>query len=331
MSAQKLSGLLSNAVFIAQETFLVEEELSRLKQQLGENISMNWATFNAEGGPAMNEIIGLCNTMPFLSEQRVVIIKNGQKLTAKQLDQVILYLENPCEITTFILIIEVEKTDKELNKLIKKFDGKARIARFESLKNRGERIAWIMERTPLYGKKIDKDAAMLLADMTGGSSMWYLDSEIQKLCLYVAHSPSITGKDVHEAVMRTHEPAIFAFLDALFDRKKDALSLLYELEISGVAELEIISRIENQIINHYEVLSGHDWKKMKIHNFVADKAMRRKSLWSIAQLISVLKDVRNIEQRLKSSSLIHVYAALTEVIGRLVLSPRNEGRISGRP
>ena len=35
----------------------------------------------------------------------------------------ILYLENPCEITTLILIMEVEKTDKELYKLIKKFDG----------------------------------------------------------------------------------------------------------------------------------------------------------------------------------------------------------------
>ena len=331
MNAQKLQGRPSNAVFIAQETFLVEEELARLKQQLGENISMNWATFNAEEALAMNEIIGLCNTMPFLSEQRVVIIKNGQKLNAKQLDQVLLYLDNPCEITTLILIMEVEKTDNELKKLIKKFDGKAQIVRFESIKNRGERINWIMERTPLHGKKIDRDAAVLLADMTGGSSMWYLDSEIQKLCLYAHQSPSITGKDVHEAVMRTHEPAIFAFLDALFDRKKDALSRLYEMELSGVAELEIINRIENQIITHYAVLSGHDWKKMKIHEFVAERAMRRKSSWSIAQLITALKDVRGIEQRLKSGSLIHVYAALTEVIGRIVLSPRNEGRISGRP
>jgi DNA polymerase-3 subunit delta len=331
MSAQKLPSRFPNSVFIAQETFLVEEELARLKQQLGENISMNWAAFNAEEALAINEILGLCNTMPFLCEQRVVIIKNGQKLSPKQLDQVILYLENPCEVTTLILIMEVEKTDKELNKLFKRFDGKAKIVRFDSIKNRGERIAWIMERALLHGKNIDKDAAVLLADMTGGSSMWYLDSEIQKLCLYVAQSPSITIRDVHDAVMRTHEPAIFAFLDALFDRKKDALSRLYELELSGVAELELISRIENQIINHYVVLSGRDWKKMKIHDFVAERAMRRKSSWSIAQLTTLLKDVRGIEQRLKSSSLIHVYAALTEVIGRLVLSPRNEGRISGRP
>jgi len=69
---------------------------------------------------------------------------------------------------------------------------------------------------------------------------------------------------------------------------------------------------------------------MKIHDFIADKAMRRKSLWNMAQLLSLLKDVRQIEQRLKSSSIVHVHAALTEVIGRLVLPPGNEGRIPGR-
>ncbi len=329
MSAQKSKKPFLNAVFIGQETFLMEEELSCLKNRLGENASMNWAVFNAEEGPAMDEVISLCNTMPFLSDRRVIIIRNGHKLTAKQTDQVITYLDNPCETTMLILVMEAEKTDKDLAKLLKRFDGMAEIDRFESIKNRSERIAWIMDRALLHGKKIDKDAAVLLAEMAG-SSMWYLDSEIQKLCLYVADNPSIITKDVHEVVMRTLEPAIFAFLDALFDRKKDTLSRLYDLELTGIAELEIISRIENQIINHYVVLSGRDWKKMKIHDFIADKAMRRKSLWSMAQLLSLLKDVRQIEQRLKSSSIVHVYAALAEVIGRLVLPPRNEGRILGR-
>jgi DNA polymerase III delta subunit len=130
--------------------------------------------------------------------------------------------------------------------------------------------------------------------------------------------------------MRTPEPAIFAFLDALFDRKKDALLRLYELELAGIADLELISRIENQIINHYVVLSGEDYKKMKIHDFVAEKALRRKSLWSLSQLVSMLKDLRQIEQGIKSSSLVHVYAALTEVIGRHVLSLKKEARISLR-
>ncbi len=319
-----------NAVYLSEETFLVEESLSRLRQQIGENVSMNWAAFNMEDSPSMDDIIGLCNTMPFLSERRVVIIRNAQKLSVKQLEGMVRYLESPCEMTTLILIMEIDKADRDLTKNIKKFEGKAQIVRFESIKNKAGRISWITDRALHHGKKIDRDAAALLGDMTGGSSMWYLDSEIQKLCLYVSGAPSISDKDVQNAVMRTHEPAIFSFLDALFDRKKDSLSKLYELELSGVAELEIISRVENQIVNHYVVLSGQDWKKMKIHDFVAQRALRRKSLWSMEQLMSLLKDIRRIEQRVKSSSLVHVYAALTEVIGRLVIPPRNEGKESLR-
>ncbi len=331
MSARQSAPPTSNEVFLAQETFLVEERLSQLKQKLGENASMNWAVFNVEENPSMDEMISLCNTMPFLSEKRVVVVRNAQKLNTRQLDQLMKYLDNPCDMTTLILIMEIDKPDKELSKYMKKFEGKARIARFESIRNISERISWIMSRALLHGKRIDKDAATLLADMTGGSSMWYLDSEIKKLCLYVAQAPSISGADVHDAVMRTHEPAIFAFLDAFFDRKKDALSRLYELELAGVAELELLSRIENQIINHYVVLSGKDWKKMKIHDFVAQRSSRRKSLWSVKQLVSLLKDVRRIEQRLKSSSLVHVYAALTEVIGRLVLPHKDGEKVPLRP
>ncbi|HVN71761.1 MAG TPA: DNA polymerase III subunit delta [Desulfomonilia bacterium] len=330
MNALKSGKTFQNAVFTGQETFLMEEELSHLKLQLGDNASMNLAVFNADEGLSMDEVLGLCNTLPFLSEKRGIVVRNSHKLTAKQLDQAIAYLENPCETTTFILVMEAEKTDKDLAKLLKRFDGKASIIRFEAIKNRSERLSWIMDRALLHGKKIDKDAAVLLAEMAG-SSMWYLDSEIQKLSLYVADNSSITTKDVQEVVMRTYEPAIFAFLDALFDRKRDTLSRLYDLELAGVAELEIISRIENQIINHYVVLSGRDWKKMKIHDFIAERALKRKPLWSTTQLLILLKEIRQIEQKLKSSSLTHIYAALTEAIGRHVLPPRTEGRIPLRP
>lgn len=323
MSSPGSADLAANAVFIAQESFLVEEELSKRKLLLGDNASLNWAVFNVEENPSLDEIISLCNTMPFLSEQRVVVVHNAQKLLARQLEQIISYMADPNGSTTMILVMEVEKTDKELNRILKMFEGKAKILRFDALKNRAERISWITGRMARYAKVIEKDAATLLADLTGSGSMWYLDSEIQKLCLYVAASPAVTAADVQKVVMRTHEPAIFGFLDALFDRKKDALARLYELELAGVAELEIISRIANQIINHYVVLSGKDWKKMKIHEFVAEKAMKRKSLWKTEQLLDLLKDVRRIEQRIKSSSLVHVYAALTEVIGRHTIPARH--------
>lgn len=320
---------LRNAVFLGFESFLVEEELARLKASFEGDVSMNWTVFNAEDDPAMDEIISLCNTLPFLSERRVVILRNGQKLSARQMEQVLSYLEDSCEATVFILVFDVDKGERDLQKLLRKFEGKADIIRFEPIRNRGERIRWIMERVRFRGKALDKDAAVLLADMTG-DSMWYLDSEIAKLCLYAGHSPTISIGDVHEVVMQTAEPAVFAFLDALFDRKKEALSRLYELEQAGISELEIISRVENLVISHYLVLSGRDWRKMKVHEFVAEKASRRKSLWSVSRLVSLLQDVRGIEQRLKSSSVVNGYASLAEVIGRLSLFPNPVSREGGR-
>ncbi len=328
MSGARAKRPPANAVFLGMETFFVEERLARFKGQLEGDTALNWSVFNGEQELDMEEIISLCNTMPFLSEKRVIVIRNAHRLPPRHLDMVALYLDNPCETTALILVMEAEKADRELSRLVKRFEGKADIERFEPIRNRNERIQWILNRAVLMGKQMDRDAAVMLSDMAG-SSVWYLASEIDKLCLYVGRNRTITGKDVAAAVMRTCEPAVFNFLDSLFDRKKDALSRLCEIERSGVAELEIVSRIENQIIAHYVVLAGGQWKKMKIHEYVAEKAGKRKSLWSASQLCAFLGEVRRIEQRLKSSSLTHGYASLAEVIGRLVLTGRADRRTGG--
>jgi hypothetical protein len=96
----------------------------------------------------------------------------------------------------------------------------------------------------------------------------YLDSEIGKLCLYVAQAPSLTAP-MSTMLLRTHEPQY------LLSRRnlrpgKGCQSRLYELELAGVPSLNL-SRIENQIINHYVVLSGKT-EEMKIHDFVAQRS-----------------------------------------------------------
>jgi DNA polymerase III delta subunit len=52
--------------------------------------------------------------------------------------------------------------------------------------------------------------------------------------------------------------------------------------------------------------------------------MARKALWSSPQLLELMKEVRSIEHRIKSGSVSHVYAALTEVIGRVLLAKPGE-------
>jgi DNA polymerase-3 subunit delta len=174
-------------------------------------------------------------------------------------------------------------------------------------------IAWITNRASLYGKKIDRDAAFLLADATAGN-VWFMASEIEKLCLYIVERPSITIKDVEFLVMRSVEPPIFSFLDSLFDRKRDVSGKLAELESSGVSELEIISRIEKLTTQHYQVLVENQRSIPGINPFVEKKIAQRKSLWTARQLVSLLSSIRRIEHSIKSGRTLHPYTAVHETI-----------------
>ncbi len=316
--------LKSTYLFVGEETFLLEEQLSSIRTSLGENASMNYACFNAEEGLNTEEVIDLCNTMPFLSDRRLIVARNIHKLTAKAREKIFAYAGNPSESTTLIMTMEGQKEDK---KLVRQVPKNVDILRFDLLKG-AALIEWVQNRVKLHGKKIDKDAAFLLTDITGGNT-WFIATEIEKLSLYAGSRPTITSQDVEYLVMRSHEPSIFAFMDSLFDRKKDTLFRLHELETSGIPELEIISRIENAILQHYQVLFGCQDKKAGVHPFVEKKILARRSSWSRSRLKDLLRDIRLIEGGLKSGRTFHAWASLSEAIAPLSIAGRNQD--SGRP
>ena len=310
-------------LFVGQETFLIEEQLSSIRISLGEDASMNYAAFNAEEGLHAEEIVALCNTMPFLSERRLIVVRNIHKLSAKNAEPILGYAENPSDFTTLIMTIEGQKEDKTISKHLAKT---VHVLRFDPLKGAGL-IDWIQQRAKLYSKKMDKDAAFLLADITG-SNTWFIATEIEKLSLYAGPRETITLQDVEFLVMRSHEPSIFAFMDSLFDRKKDAIFRLHELETSGIQELEIISRIENAAVQHYQILFGKEGKKTGVHPFVEKKISSRKSLWRASQLMGLLKEIRALEQSLKSGRSFQIWVALCEAITSYTILDRN--RQAGR-
>ncbi len=315
--------LKSTYLFVGQETFLIEEQLSSIRASLGENASMNYASFNAEEGLNASELVELCNTMPFLSERRLIVVRNIHKLKAKHIETLVGYVENPSDFTTLIMTIEGQKEGKQITKQLGKT---VQVMRFDPLKGAGL-IDWIQRRAKEYSKKMDKDAAYLLADITG-SNTWFIATELEKLSLYAGPRETITLNDVEFLVMRSTEPSIFAFMDSLFDRKKDAIFRLHELETTGIAELEIISRIENAAIQHYQILFRKDGKKTGVHPFVEKKISSRKSLWRASQLKDLLKQIRALEQSLKSGRSFQIWVALSEVITPFTILYRN--RQTGR-
>ncbi len=296
-------------LLIGEESFLIEEQLSVVRTLLGEGASMNTASYHAQEIHRIEEIISLCNTLPFLSDRRLIIIRNVHKLLSKDQDGLLSYLRNPCGSTTLILTIEGVREEK---KFMKKLPQGLEILHFDPFKGK-DLIDWILSRARMCRKTMDKDAAYLLAETTGGN-IWFISSEIEKLSLFIGTRPSITIHDVEHLVMRSGEPPVFAFLDSLFDKKKDVVHKLYELEEAGIAELEVVSRIEKQTILHYQILCIGGSKKADVHPYVEKKIVSRKSLWSAGQLLSLLGGIRRVEQGIKSGKSLHPYAAVHEAI-----------------
>lgn len=296
-------------LLIGEETFLIEEQLSAVRALMGEGSSMNTASYHAQEIRRIEEIISLCNTLPFLSDRRLIIIRNIHKLLSKDLDGVLAYLRNPCGSTTLILTIEGVREEK---KVMKKLAPGLEILHFDSFKGK-DLIDWILSRARVCRKTMDKDAAYLLAEATGGN-IWFISSEIEKISLFIGNRPSITIHDVEHLVMRSGEPPVFAFLDSLFDKKKDVAYKLCELEGAGIAELEVVSRIEKQAVLHYQILCTGRSKGADVHPYVEKKIVSRKSLWSARQLLSLLGQMRRVEQAIKSGRSLHPYAAVHEAI-----------------
>ena len=298
-------------LLIGEEVFLIEEQLTSLRALMGDNASMNSAWYQAQEVQRAEDVVELCNTMPFLSDRRLIVLRNFHRLGRREQECIRAYLERPCSSTTLVLTIE-GVSGKEEKKYTKDFPQGMEVLQFDSLKGR-DLHDWIAGRARMYGKTADRDAVYLIAEITGGN-IWFIASEIEKLSLYVGTRPAITIKDVEYLVMRSHEPPIFAFMDALFDRKKDAIVKLYELEHTGINELEVISRIENQITQHYQILCGGKGRPPGMHPFVEKKILARRSLWNALQLTRLLSHVRKIEQGIKSGRTLHPYAAIHEAI-----------------
>ncbi|HNY66335.1 MAG TPA: DNA polymerase III subunit delta [Deltaproteobacteria bacterium] len=309
MKVSRLKDPLKSAyLFVGEEVFLIEEELQAARSLLGDGASMNSSSFQAQEAHRMDEIIGLCNTMPFLADRRLVVVRNAHKLPAGDVERLKGYLADPCPSTTLILTLEGVKDEKKFLKGLPPLE----VVRFDALKGK-DTIDWIVSRARACGKGIDRAAASLLADATAGNA-WFIASEIEKLSLYVGDRPAIDSKDVEHLVMRSLEPPVFAFLDSLFDRKKDVAIRLCELEWSGMTELEVISRIEKNITQHYQVLVENRKNLQGLSPYVEKKILGRRSLWNAQQLSALLGEIRKVEHGIKSGRSLHPYAAVHEAI-----------------
>lgn len=233
-------------LFYGPEAFIRRSALAALekKTQLPGLESMNRTVLSA---PSAQQIIESCETLPMMSDYRLIIVSDCALLSAGKAkdeaqDSAMLcdYLTRVPQTTCLVFDAgaSVDKR-KKLTAALMKLPG---AVSFDALDD-AHLHKWVGQQLRPFGKKMSRDVCELLA-FTSGRDLTLLSGELQKLAAYAGDRETIESADIDAVATHTAECTVFAMVDALSEgRAQEAFSLLNVLLTGGEARIGILAMI----------------------------------------------------------------------------------------
>lgn len=197
-------------------------------------------------------------TMPFISEKKVVIIKNPTFLSSVKIDiphnvaAFLQYIVEPLETTVLIIDATHIKLD-ERKEVVKRLLTVAEVSDTKKL-SPDEEEGWLVRQFELAGIQIRQDAIKAFFGRVG-RNLTNAKNEIDKLISYVNGRKIITVKDVVEVVSKELEQETYALTGAIIEKNKEKIITIFqELTKSGKDSVQLLSIIarsmsENLIVS----------------------------------------------------------------------------------
>jgi DNA polymerase-3 subunit delta len=262
------------------DEFTCREHLKKLRQQ--GDFAFNQDRYIGGEVPLMT-ITATCNTFPFLSEQRLVILEG---LPKKRRGEESSASASPAESAdpsasgskgrkkksgksgsesragfekglaeavgglpdSTVLIVLLDEELPASSPLLKAAQEHGQIIQ-ATLPKGAALESWIKKRAAGSGVKISGEAVTLLADFIG-NQLRLLANELEKLATYVGAGATIEARHVHLLSAHVQESRIFDLTDALAQRNRTlALNLLHDLLADGQHPLALLPTITSQVRN----------------------------------------------------------------------------------
>ena len=226
-------------LFSGEEDFQKEGILKKIKEICNEG--QNWEDFNYNlfygQQTKSKEIVECAQTVPFMAQRRMIVVRNAEKFSADDEKKMAIYLNAPSDFTCMVLL--VNETKKKFFKEIQAF------VKHIVFKHPYENQipSWIKKEAYKHGKTISQEACFYLKEEVGGNLI-DLHNEMEKLAIYVEDRREIVLEDVQSIVGHTKEDNIFQLLNRLGEKKgKDALIIMRNLVKKGEKPIAILIRI----------------------------------------------------------------------------------------
>jgi DNA polymerase-3 subunit delta len=205
------------------EQHLKRELLSLIREQAakasGKGEEPSWETLDASTVTA-REILNRCQTGALFGGPRVLVVREVERLAAKEQDSLAKGVGAlPADVTVVLVAGEGGDRRRSVRPALSRAVSKeGLVVDFPALKA-ADAAAWAVKRAKALGKKLEPAAARKLVDQKVGTGLGEIETELEKLVLFVGERGAIAAAHVDAVTPRTVEEDIFRLLDAVGRRE----------------------------------------------------------------------------------------------------------------
>ena len=265
---------------------------------------MNCDTFEGKDFE-VRAAIDAAETFPFLSDWRVVIIKDsglaamGRK---DDTDEIFKYLPDTPEST---IVVFVETVIDKRNKLFKQIGVLGRVVEC-NLPNEAELVRWLDNVFKKKGKTIDPNTArIMIATVPKGMDSLY--AEADKLEGFLGDRVQVRPDDIQQVCTKSLEARIFDLVGALCDGKTEkALTQYHNMLVMKEQPLMVLAMMARQfrLILQCKACVEKGVRDVAgtlgLRDFIVRECLRQGQNFTKARLIEALSDCQDTDIRIKT-------------------------------
>ncbi len=299
-------------LFYGTETYLVKHYEHTLRNAILPSGMEDMNFDELEGNRATAAAIrDAAETLPFLSDKRLVIVrnstffrKNGRKDEGERL------LEWMLDIPKTTCLVFIEEKAEKTGKLYKAIARVGQVVEFKPLTEK-EVIAWLQKTATAGGVQLSSAAAVSLLRMTD-NSMENLQREMDKLIAYKGGSGAITVQDLQAVCSVSLEARVFDLIRAVGEKNTEkAVSLYNNLLAMKESPFMVLSLVIRQFRMIYGAMllsqAGADnaeiAKKLEVRDFAVREYLQHGKRFSKKDVKQALVDCLQTDLDIKNGRM----------------------------
>lgn len=316
-------GSVKSPIFLfGKEGYLIQWAVSAIVEKYISPAVKELDFSKIDGGSfAVETLISQCETLPMLSEKRIVLVEDFPVLAGNKARG--FSEEDEAELTEYLktfpescLLIFTGETADKRRKLYKTIGSTGACYEFSALDEKSLK-SFIDKRLKRSGKFAKPSIISKWIALSGyydketDYTIYNLENDIRKVIAF-SDGEEIVWNDIAETSSGNIETYVFSMIDALSEnRKGEAFRLLHNLLFSGEKEYKLLALICSQlevILMTKELADeGRSFEEMKglidVHEFRIRRAIPLAGRYSQEQLKRVLSRAYEIDRNIKRGIL----------------------------